>query len=60
MDKDVYKTVESFFPDNYTDLGALDPAILLRSIEARLVTTDQLEFKWLRFELAKQASDKNP
>ena len=60
MDEDVYKTVESFFPEDHADLGALNRAILLQSIEARLVTTDQLEFKRLRFELAKQASDENP
>ena len=59
-DEEVYKTFKSFFPENHADLGALNPAVLHRSIEATLVTTDQVEFKWLRFELAKQASDENP
>ena len=60
MNEDMYQTVTSYFPDNQNDMGALDPAELLRQIEARLVTADQLEYKRLRFELAKQQPDENP
>ena len=60
MNEDMYQTVTSYFPDNQNDIGALDPAELLRQIEARLVTADQLEYKRLRFELAKQQPEENP
>ena len=60
LDEDVYQTITSFIPKIYADLGALDLADLLRCIEARLVTSDQLEFKRMHFELAKQTSTENP
>ena len=60
MDEDVYQTVTSYILDNYNNMGALNPAELLQQIEARLVTADQLKFKRLHFELAKQQPDENP
>ena len=60
MDEDVYQTVNCYIPENYNKLGALDPAVLLQHIEARLVTADQLEFERMHFELAKQTSAENP
>ena len=60
LDEDVYQTITSFIPKIYADLGALDLADLLRSIKARLVTSDQLKFKRMHFELAKQTSTENP
>ena len=38
---------------------ALDPMELLKQIEERLVTTDQIEYKRLRFQLAKQTPEEN-
>ena len=60
LNEDVYQTVSSFVPENYEDLRNLNPTKLLQRIEARLVTADQLEFKRMRFELAKQTSSENP
>ena len=60
LDEDVYQTVASFIPDNYGGLEELNLVELLRNIEARLVTADQLKFKRLRFELLKQTSTENP
>ena len=60
LDENVYQTITSFIPKIYADLGARDLADLLQLIEARLVTSDQLEFKRMRFELAKQTSTENP
>ena len=53
MNKDVYQTVASVFPDDEAGFEALDPKELLKWIEERLVTMDQIELKRLRFELAK-------
>ena len=41
LDKDVYATIASFFPDDEEGFEALNPKILLQQIEERLVTTDQ-------------------
>ena len=60
MNEDVYQTVASYFPNNNEAMAAFDPEVLLHQIETRLVTADQLEYKWLRFELARQEPDKNP
>ena len=60
LDEDIYQTVSSFIPESYEDMGTLDPKELLRRIEARLVTSDQMEFKRMRFELAKQTASENP
>ena len=60
MDEDVYQTVASYFPNNNEAMAALDPEVLLQQIETRLVTVDQLKYKRLRFELARQEPDKNP
>ena len=43
LDKDVYATVTSFFPEDEEEIEALDPKILLQQIEEILVTTDQVE-----------------
>ena len=60
LNKDVYQIVASFFPDDEVEFEALDPKELLKWIEERLVTTDQIEYKRLRFELAKQTPEENP
>ena len=60
MDKDVYTTVTSFFPEDEEEIEALDPKTLLQQIEERLVTMDQVEQKRLRFKLAKQTVEENP
>ena len=60
LDKDVYATMTSFFPDDEEGFEALDPKILLKQIEERLVTMDQAEQKRLRFKLAKQALEESP
>ena len=60
MDDDVYQTVATFFPNDCEAIAALNPEELLCQIEARLVTTDQLEYKRLRFKLARQKSDESP
>ena len=60
LDKDAYPIVASFFPDDEEGFKVLDPKILLQQIEERLVTTDQVEQKRLRFKLAKQALEENP
>ena len=52
----MYQMVASFVPDNYEDLGNLKLTVLLQHIETRLGTADQLEYKRIRFELAKQTS----
>ena len=54
LDDSTYQTGASFVLDNYEDLGNMDPAVLLQRIETRLVTADQLEYKRIRFQLAKQ------
>ena len=60
MNEDVYQTVASYFPNNNAEIATLNPEVLLQQIETRLVTVDQLEYKRLRFELAKQEPDENP
>ena len=45
MDNDVYQTVAAFFPTSREAMVALNPEELLKQIEARLVTADQLEYK---------------
>ena len=59
LDKDLYATVSSFFPEDKEEIEALDPKILLQQIEERLMTTDQVEQKRLRFKLAKQTVEEN-
>ena len=45
MDDDEYQMVVIFFPNNHEAMAALNPEELLRQIEARLVTADQLKYK---------------
>ena len=52
LDDGNYQTISSFIPNNYDELRLIDPAELLRRIEARLVTADQLKYKKLHFEFA--------
>ena len=59
LDKNVYQTVTSFILEGNSNLGNFDPTILLQCIETRLVTSDQLEYKRMQFELAKQTLSKN-
>ena len=60
LDDGNYQTISSFIPNNYDELWVIDPAELLQRIEARLVMADQLEYKKLRFELARQKATENP
>ena len=41
-------------------MRTLDLSVLLQRIEAQLVTADQLEYKKMRFKLAKQKATENP
>ena len=47
LNEDMYQTVTSFFPNDEARFEALDPKELLKRIEERLVTTDQIEHKRL-------------
>ena len=47
LNEDVYQTITSFFPDDEAGFKALDPKDLLKQIEERLVTRDQIEQKRL-------------
>ena len=60
MDNDVYQTVAAFFPTDREAMAALNPEELLKQIEARLVTADQLEYKRLCFKLARQKPEEGP
>ena len=48
-DLKLVKAYIQFILEDYKDLGNLKPTELLRHMETRLVTTDQLEFKRMRF-----------
>ena len=49
MEHNIYQAVEDLFPEDQLLLAGLDPTILLDQIEARLITSDQLEFKRIQF-----------
>ena len=59
MEYSIYQVVADLFPQNPRELAALDPTTLLTQIEARLITEDQLEYKRLQFEVAKQKEHEN-
>ena len=59
MEHNIYQAVEDLFPEDQLLLAGLDPTILLDQIEARLITSDQLEFKRIQFEIAKQKENEN-
>ena len=54
MDNNIFQTVVDLIPEGRGEIEALDPNELLDQIEARLITSDQLEYKRLQFEIAKQ------
>ena len=54
MEINIYQTVVDLIPEGCREIEALDPNELLDQIEARLITSDQLELKRIQFEVAKQ------
>ena len=54
MDNNIYQTVVDLIPEGRREIEQLDPKELLDQIEARLITSDQLEYKRLQFEVAHQ------
>ena len=59
MEHNIYQAVEDLFPEDQVWLEGLNPTTLLNQIEARLITSDQLEFKRIQFEIAKQKESEN-
>ena len=59
MDHNIHQVVTDLFPQNPRDLSNLDPETLLTQLEARLITEDQMEYKRLMFEVAKQKESEN-
>ena len=59
MENNIYQTVVDLIPEGHREIEALDPNDLLDQIEARLITHDQLEYKRLEFEVAKQEEDES-
>ena len=60
LNQDVYQTVATLIPEIYKEQGNLDPTEILQCIKAQLVTAHQLEYKGMKFELAKPISSENP
>ena len=54
LEHNIYQTVVDLIPEGRHEIEALDPIDLLDQIEARLITSDQLELKRIEFEVAKQ------
>ena len=54
LEHNIYQTVVDLIPEGQREIEALDPKDLLDRIEARLITSDQLELKRIEFEVAKQ------
>merc|ERR1711867_226994 len=50
----IYQTVVDLIPAEQREIETLDPNDLLDRIDARLITSDQLELKRIEFEVAKQ------
>ena len=46
-------------PEGHRKIEVLDPTELLDQIEARLITSDQLEYKRLQFKIAKQKENES-
>ena len=59
MDHNIHQVVTDLFPQNSEDMARLDPEVLLTQLEGRLITEDQMEYKWLMFEVAKQKESEN-
>ena len=59
MENNIYQTVVDLIPEGRQEIEALDPNKLLDQIEARLITSDQLEYKRLQFEIAKQKENES-
>ena len=49
MENNIYQTVVDLIPEGCREIEALDPNKLLDQIEARLITSDQLEYKTIQF-----------
>ena len=54
LEHNIYQTVVDLIPEGCHEIEALDPNDLLDRIEARLITSNQLELKRIEFEVAKQ------
>ena len=54
MENNIYQTVWDLILEERHEPEALNPNNLLDQIEERLITTDQLEYKRLQFDVAKQ------
>ena len=54
MDNNIHQAVKDLIPEGRRNLEALNPDDLLDQIKERLITTYQLEYKRLQFEVAKQ------
>ena len=54
IENNIYQTVWDLILEEQRNLEALNPDDLLDQIEERLITTDQLKYKRLQFEVAKQ------
>ena len=54
MEYSIYQVVADLFPQDPGAMAELNPETLLVQIEARLITEDQMEYKRLQFEVAKQ------
>ena len=59
MDNNIYQTVVDLILEGLREIEALDPTKLLDQIEARLITSDQLKYKRLQFEIAKQKENES-
>ena len=59
MDNNIHQAVKDLISEGQRNLEALNPDNLLDQIEERLITADQLEYKRLQFEVAKQKESKD-
>ena len=59
MDNNIHQVVKDLIPEGWHNLEALNPDDLMDRIKKRLITADQLEYKRLQFEVAKQKESKD-
>ena len=59
MDNNIHQAVKDLILEGGRDVEVLNPDNLLDRIEERLITADQLEYKRLQFEVAKQKESKD-
>ena len=59
MDDNIYQTVVNLIPEERRKIEDLGPKDKLDQIEKRLITSDQLEYKRLQFEVVKQEPNKS-